>query len=104
MVGAFIVAALLLVIAAAWLIRLIVTYRCVRIMQEKTKVRVKYYCMHDHPSCTNVPFFGLAYVDGYGERRYVPEIDRMAYGVAIYNRELSHHEMSTYGLIHEPVE
>lgn len=104
MVAVFIVAALLLVIAAVWLIRMIATWRCIKTIQEKPHVRVKYYCTKRPPDVGMLPLYGHLFSVDYGERKYVGEIDRMAYGEAIYNRELTHENMSIFGLIREPQE
>ena len=67
-------------------------------------VRVTYYCTKRPPDVGMLPFYGHLFSVDYGERKYVSEIDRMAYGEAIYNRELTHEIMSTFGLIREPQE
>lgn len=104
MVGVFILVALLLVFDAVWLIRMIATWRCIKTMQEKPHVRVKYYCTKYPPYIGYMPYIGMVESEDYCERRYIAEIDRMAYGHVVYNRELRCSEIRDYGLIHEPVE
>ena len=63
----------------------------------------KYYCIMRPPMPGAIPK-GAMEVRTYRERRYVPEIDRMAWGYVIYTRELCTAEIHEYELIAEPVE
>lgn len=68
------------------------------------EIRITYYCTKKPPGTGTLPFYGQVFAVDYNERRYVEDIDRMAYGEAVYNRELSHEIMSIFGLIREPQE
>lgn len=72
--------------------------------EEKPETRCTYYCIKYPPDIGLVPFYGMVESIDYGERRYIPDIDRMAWGRVVYNRELGYHEMSDFGLISEPKE
>ena len=71
---------------------------------DEPEIRAVYYCIKNPPCIGCVPFFGMIESVDYGEKRYIAEIDRMAWGRVIYNRELGYHEVSDFGLIHEPRE
>lgn len=97
------------VVFAAVVIVALVMYRCYVINRyfnilEEPEIRARYYCTKYPPDICYVPFVGLIESEGYGERRYIAEIDRMAWGCVVYNRELSYSEIRAYGLIREPVE
>ena len=47
---------------------------------------------------------GAAEVESYADRRYIPQIDRMAWGWVEYDRELTLDEVYDYELIREPRE
>lgn len=53
---------------------------------------------------TEIPQTGLLVEGIYGERQYIPEIDRMAYGWATYTRRLMPWEIARAGLISQPRE
>ncbi len=63
----------------------------------------KYYCIMRPPMPGGIPK-GAMEVRTFRERRYVPEIDRMAWGYVIYTRELCYPEISEYELISAPVD
>ena len=65
-------------------------------------IRVTYYCRNRPPMPNAVPHDGLVEIECYGERIYVHDIDNMAWGVAVYNRELAPWEVMRYELIREP--
>lgn len=64
----------------------------------------RYYCIMRPPMPGGLPHPGLLEVEAFAERRYVPEIDRMAWGWADYVRELAPAEVSEYELIAQPRE
>ena len=51
-----------------------------------------------------LPNTGLTVTGIYGERQYIPEIDRMAYGWVTYTRRLMPWEIARAGLILQPRE
>lgn len=63
----------------------------------------KYYCIMRPPAPGAIPE-GADEVKGFADRRYVPEIDRMAWGWVQYERELMLDEVTDYELIREPRE
>lgn len=65
--------------------------------------RYRYYCIMRPPAPGTIPA-GVREVEDYGERRYIPEIDRMAWGWVEYDRELTHAEIRGYELIRAPRE
>lgn len=71
---------------------------------DEPEIRACYYCTKYPPNIGYVPFIGMIESADYGERRYIPEIDRMAWGRVVYNRELAYSEIRAYGLISEPKE
>lgn len=91
------------VIVALVMYRCYITNRYFNILEEP-EIRARYYCTKYPPYIGYVPFIGMVESEDYCERRYIAEIDRMAYGQVVYNRELSCSEIRAYGLIHEPVE
>lgn len=71
-------------------------------VSEEPEIRTCYYCTKYPPDIGYVPFVGMIESADYGERRYIPEIDRMAWGRVVYNRELNYSEIRAYGLVSEP--
>ena len=65
----------------------------------------RYYCIMRPPLIGGVPF-GRTLIDAcaFEERRYIPEIDRMAWGWVEYDEELTPEEVSDYELIMKPRE
>lgn len=63
----------------------------------------KYYCIIRPPAPGAIPE-GVKLLMHYGCRRYIPEIDRMAWGWVQYERELMLDEVTDYELIREPRE
>ena len=63
----------------------------------------KYYCIMRPPMPGAIPR-GPIEVCAFRDRRYVPEIDRMAWGYVIYTRELSYAEIHEYELIAHPLD
>lgn len=65
----------------------------------------RYYCILRPPMIGALPFGRvLMEAEGFGERRYVPEIDRMSWGWVEYAEPLTPAEISEYDLISAPVE
>lgn len=67
-------------------------------------MNVTYYCTQRPPAPGAIPAGGLMEIEDYGERRYICDIDRMAWGAAIYSRELAAWEIMRYELTREPRE
>ena len=63
-----------------------------------------YFCPMRPPMLGSVPKDGLLYVGGFTERQYVRAIDCMAWGWAVYKRELTPREIYDYELIMKPRE
>lgn len=63
----------------------------------------KYFCIMRPPAPGAIPN-GARLTMTYADRRYIPEIDRMAWGWVQYERELMHDEIIDYELIREPRE
>ena len=63
----------------------------------------KYYCIMRPPMPGVIPK-GAMEVMTFRERRYVPEIDRMAWGYVVYTRELCYAEINEYELISAPID
>lgn len=63
----------------------------------------RYYCIMRPPVPGAIPM-GAVDVCWFGERQYVPEIDRMAWGWAEYAEPLPWDAVSDYELISAPVE
>lgn len=61
----------------------------------------RYYCTHQLPEPGTIPG-GALHIHCYDERRYISQIDRMAWGIVAYGRELAPSEISAYRLISEP--
>lgn len=66
------------------------------------KCGVKYYTRNRPPAPGSIPHDGLLEIEDFGERRYIFDIDAMAWGTAVYNRELAPWEVMRYELIREP--
>lgn len=65
----------------------------------------RYYCIARPPKLGVLPFDpGLLSHKSFDERRYIPEIDRMAWGWVVYTRELTPQEIFDYELIMHPRE
>lgn len=65
----------------------------------------RYYCIMRPPMLGGLPYGRvLMEAEGFGERRYVPEIDRMAWGWVEYAEPLTPMEISEYELISAPRE
>ena len=64
----------------------------------------KYYCIMRPPMIGGIPFGHILQDRTFTERRYVPEIDRMAWGWVQYDEELTLEEVVDYELIREPRE
>ena len=60
--------------------------------------RYVYYLLHRPPAPGTNPIGGLVDLKGFGERIYVREIDREAWGKLIYTRKLSDQEVYTWEL------
>lgn len=69
---------------------------------EGTKNRHIYFMLKDPKEIPTLPEGGKIADIRHKERRYVPLIDRMAWGLAIYSRELEDREMVACGLIRAP--
>lgn len=67
--------------------------------------RYRYYCIMRPPMIGGIPNGGLLLeAKAFDERRYIPAIDRMAWGWLEYDRELTPGEISDYELIMHPRE
>lgn len=65
----------------------------------------KYYCVMRPPMIGGLPWGRmLIEAEAFDERRYVPEIDRMAWGWVMYDEELTPQEIADYELIMQPRE
>lgn len=63
----------------------------------------RYYCIVRPPMIGGLPFGRtIQEVKCFDERRYIPEIDRMAWGWVEYDQELSYAEIHDYELITAP--
>ena len=69
---------------------------------EGTMNRHIYFLMKAPREMPPLPVDGKIADIRHEERRYVPLIDRMAWGLAIYSRELKDYEMKACGLIRAP--
>lgn len=63
-----------------------------------------YYCPMRPPTIGSIPTYGLLYVEALDERKYIAEIDRMAWGWAVYRQELTPQEVADYELVMKPRE
>ena len=53
---------------------------------------------------TRIPERGCTYLDLFTDPYYEPAIDRMIYGVVIYNRNLAPSEIAGSGIVSAPVD
>lgn len=51
-----------------------------------------------------IPEDGITYLDLFADPYYEPAIDRMCYGVVLYNRQLDPVEIAGSGLVSEPID
>lgn len=66
---------------------------------------VRYYCISRPPMVGGIPNSAmLVDAEAFEERRYIPEIDRMAWGWVEYDHRLSMKEIADYELISAPME
>ena len=63
-----------------------------------------YYSPMRPPTLGAVPKEGLLYVETFKERKYVHAIHRLAWGYAVYDRELAPQEIADHELIMHPRE
>lgn len=63
-----------------------------------------YYCKEKAPQLGHVPAPGLLFIESFPDRRYVAEIDRMAWGRLVYTRELTPEEVRVWELTMKPRE
>lgn len=63
-----------------------------------------YFCTERPPKAGELPEDGLIAWAAHEKRQYVPLIDGMAWGMAIYSRRLEVWEVMRYGLTSEPVD
>lgn len=68
----------------------------------KTK-RYVYYTPFRPPTPGAIPINGLVECNDYGERTYIPFINREAWGSATYVRKLSDGEIDSFELMEGPV-
>ena len=64
----------------------------------------RYYCIDRPPTLGGLPHATLWDAETFTERRYIPEIDRMACGWVEFVRELTPPEIADYKLIRHPRE
>ena len=65
----------------------------------------RYYCIARPPMLGGLPFRRSSLrFEAFDERRYIPEIDRMAWGWVEYAEELTPQEIFDYELIMHPRE
>lgn len=64
----------------------------------------KYYCILRPPMIGGIPHQMLREAETFTERRYVPEIERMAWGWVEYENPLTPAEIADYELIAAPRE
>ena len=66
---------------------------------------IRYYCIVCPPMIGGWPFGRiLQNAETFGGRRYIPEIDRMAWGWVEFSEELTPADVAEYGLIRKPRE
>lgn len=58
----------------------------------------RYYCRFRPPMPGAIPRKGLLSTYNFDERKYIPTIEKRAYGYAIYDRQLTEKEISDYEL------
>ena len=61
-----------------------------------------YYATQRWPVPGAIPREGLLSTYDFDERKYIPTIEKRAYGYAIYNRQLTEKEISDYELTPAP--
>lgn len=61
-----------------------------------------YFCMKERPKADKLPQDGLLAFVPHDERRYIARIDDLAWGLAVYKRELMPWEIARYGLRANP--
>ncbi len=66
--------------------------------------KFRYYCVARPPAVGAIPRGWVVDCDVFDERRYIPEIDRMAWGWVEYEFPLSMKEVADYELISAPLE
>lgn len=64
----------------------------------------RYYCIMRPPMIGGLPHKTIWEAEAFTERRYIPEIDRMAWGWVEYEEELTPQEIADYELIAKPKE
>ena len=64
----------------------------------------KYFCPNRPPQLGAVPKDGLQYVESWTRRKFVYGINTLAWGYAVYNRELTEDEIMDYELLLAPKE
>lgn len=64
----------------------------------------RYYCIARPPMIGGLPHRELWEAEAFTERRYIPEIDKMACGWVEFTEELTPREVSDYKLIMQPRE
>lgn len=62
-----------------------------------------YFCTIPYAS-VRIPERGITYLDLFVDPYYDADIDRMVYGVVIYDRLLTPQEISGSGLVSEPID
>lgn len=70
---------------------------------EGVLTKPKYFCVMRPPTPGAIPA-GACNICCYEDRRYVPEIDRMAWGWVEYRETLTPEEISDFELVSEPRE
>lgn len=65
---------------------------------------IRYYCIRHIPLIMFPRRTSCCSMENFDERRYIPEIDRMAWGWVEYREELTPREIADYGLIRQPRE
>lgn len=64
----------------------------------------RYYCIMRPPMIGGIPHAKLCEAEAFTERRYIPEIERMAWGWVEYENPLAPAEINNYELIAAPRE
>lgn len=68
----------------------------------KLMFEYKYFCTMRPPTIGAVPKDGLLYVESFKAQKFVRCIKRLAWGYAVYTRELTTEEIADYELIPAP--
>lgn len=63
-----------------------------------------YYCPMRPPTLGAVPKEGLQYIESFTRRKFVNDIMGLAWGYAVYNRQLAEDEIEQYELIEKQKE